>query len=450
MRQAIRDSLKNGPDLLRKLPLDRVTQGWAVIFSGTLARMALSFLTGILIVRTFGPEDFGIYSLLTAVVGIVGVVIDVGLTEAAVKNIAAAWPTDRPAARRQAQVFFWLRLGLAVGGVALGVLLAWPISRYLLQLPDNGWLLSLALLGVITTALNGAVNAILQGTSHFGRISSVLVSSSALALLLAGGLALSGTLTLATALVGISAGTALVGFMVGRRLLPRDWGEAGASPLRFPGLAALRQAAPGLFRFGSWLWLANIFKTLIAYLDFFLINLWLSPATVGLYALALGLASRVETVNHSLYTVLIPMASSLQDRRALRDYLRQGFKRSALISLALISLGPVAIWFIPFFYGEAFRPAVTLFQLLLGVAIFDIFTLPALLLIYTFDRSDLSALAEGFRVAILLLIALWLIPVWGAVGAIAAKFIAKVCGVGLTLLLLWRHDRLTRRAETGE
>lgn len=448
MRQILLDSLKNR-FLLRSLPLDAITRGWAVIFSGTLARMGLSFLTGILIIRTFGPEDFGVYSLLMAVVGIVGVVIDVGLTEAAVKGIAAAWPSDRPAALRQARVFFWLRLGLAGGGVALGVLLAWPISRYLLNLPDNGWLLSLALLGVLTTALSGAVNAILQGTSRFGRISTVLIASSALALILAVALALTGMLTLTTALVGISAGTALAGFLIGRRLLPRDWDEPDASPLRFPGWTALRRDAPAVFRFGGWLWLANIFKTLLAYLDFFIINLWLSPATVGLYALALGLASRVETVNHSLYTVLIPMASSLKGRPALLNYLRQGFKRSALISLPLVALGPLAIWFIPFFYGEAFRPAVTLFQLLLGVTIFDIFTLPALLLIYTFERPDLSALAEFVRVAILLLLALWLTPLWGPVGAITAKFVAKVIGVVITLVLLWRHDEAIRQGGTG-
>jgi O-antigen/teichoic acid export membrane protein len=119
--------------------------------------------------------------------------------------------------------------------------------------------------------------------------------------------------------------------------------------------------------------------------------------------------------------------------------LKQGFKRSFLISLALLLLLPLSRWFIPFFYGSDYLPSVWLFQLLLGVVIFDIFTLPALLLIYTFDRPDLSALAEGLRVGLLVLLAAWLIPVMGPGGAIVAKFGAKVVGVILTLVLLRWH-----------
>jgi O-antigen/teichoic acid export membrane protein len=420
--------------------VDMATRGWLAILAGTMIRVALSFLGGIFIVRTLGPTDFGIYSLLTAVIGIAGVVVDLGLTEAAVKKIAAYWAGDRSEALKQAQTFFWLRLGLAGLGMGVGLLLAWPISRYLLQLPDNGLLFSLALLGMGATTLSGSVNAILQATNHFTRIAVALVGSTALTLVMTILLALIGQLNLVTALLVGGVGTALAGFWWSYRLLPREWGAGTASPLHFPGSSILRAEAPGIFRFGGWLWLANICKVLIAYLDIFLVNLWLSPAIVGFYALALGLAARTEMVNHSLYTVLIPMASALKGRQAVGAYLKQGFKRSALISLLLLPALPLARWFIPFFYGPEYLPSIFLFQLLLGVVIFDIFTLPALLLIYTFDRPDLSALAEGLRVAILVLLAAWLIPTMGPIGAIIAKFCAKLVGVVITLVLLFQHS----------
>lgn len=423
------------------LKLDEATQGWLFILTGTMTRVALNFLAGIFIVRTLGPVDFGIYSLLTAVIGIAGVVVDGGLTEAAVKRIAAAWHERRQEALMQAQIFFWLRIGLAGGGIGVGLLLAWPVSRYLLHLPDNGLLFSLALLGMGATTLSGSVNAILQATNHFGRIAVVLVGSTALTVLVTVLLALAGQLTLFTALLFVGIGTAVASFGWSTRLLPQNWGLPGASPLHFPGSQAMRVEAPGLFRFGGWLWLANIFKVLIAYLDIFLINLWLSPVMVGVYALALGLAARTEMVNHSLYTVLIPMASSLKSRQAVGHYLKQGFKRSLLLSLALLLLLPLARPFITLFYGSDYLPSVFLFQLLMGVVIFDIFTLPALLLIYTFDRPDLSALAEGLRVVLLLILAAWLIPILGPAGAILAKFGAKLAGVVVTLALLWRHLR---------
>jgi O-antigen/teichoic acid export membrane protein len=279
----------------------------------------------------------------------------------------------------------------------------------------------------------------LQGTSHFGRLSFVLVASTGLSLALAVILAVTDSLNLVTALLGLGAGTALAGFLIGYRLLPREWGEANQSLLRFPGSQALRVEGKPMFRFGRWLWLTNILKTLIAYLDFFLVNLWLGPAVVGIYALALGLSARAEIVNHSLYTVLIPLASTLRQPRELWQYLRRGLIRSGLISLALLALLPVAPWFIPFVYGSDYTLAVGLFQLLLAIVIFDIITLPATLLIYTFDRPDLAALAEAVRVVTLVLVGLWLIPTLGPVGAVIAKFSAKIIGVIVTVALLARH-----------
>jgi O-antigen/teichoic acid export membrane protein len=104
-------------------------------------------------------------------------------------------------------------------------------------------------------------------------------------------------------------------------------------------------------------------------LDVFLINRWLSPTTVGVYALALSLSSKAEIVNHSLYTVLIPTASALKSKPAVRRHLRSGLIRSGLVSLVLLALVPIAQWFIPFVYGEVYEPAADLFTLMLFVVI---------------------------------------------------------------------------------
>ncbi len=407
---------------------------------GTITRIGFNFLTGVLIVRTFGPENFGVYSLLLAVGGIGGVIVDIGMTEAAVKHVAAEWSTSRTQAGVRAQVFFWSRIITAGIGIFLGLIFAQPITTYLLNLPESAPLFALALLGIATTALNGSVNAILQATGNFSKISISLILSSALALVIAVSLSLAGFLTVSTAIVFVGAGTALTGFLIGWRLLPTDWGTLH-SPLAFPGWPTLREQGGELLRFGSWLWIANILKVLGNYLDFFLLNLWLTPAVVGIYALAQGLAARAEIVNHSLYTVLIPMASALQGRAALWQYLRQSVIRGGVASLILLLVMSIAAWFIPFFYGGEFTSSIVLFQLLLGVVIFDILTLPILLLIYTFDRPDLSALAEGVRVVVLIGVATWLIPTLGGVGAIIAKFVAKLVGVLLTIVLLVQHNR---------
>lgn len=429
----------------RWLRFDTVTANWLIVFSGTTVRIGLNFLTGIIITRTLGPADFGIYSILLAAASLIGVMVDFGLTEAAIKTIAVAWNDHRIEAVRQSHLFFWLRLGLAGVGVALAVVLAPLIINYLLQLPNHTWLFALALVGVVTTTLSGSINAILQAIGKFSQISLVLIISSGCSLVLAVGLALLGQLNLVTVLLGVSAGTSLIGFFVGYYTLPADW----PSLITFvsqPNLASDWQtSAGGMFRFGGWLWLANIGKVLIAYLDMFLVNLWLDPITVGVYALALGLSRRTEIVNHSLYTVLLPMASALNSGRAIGAYLYQGLVRSGLVGLLLLLLIPISEWFIPLIYGEAFISAVRLFQLMLGLAIFDILTLPSLLLIYTFEQSHIAALAEGLRVVVLVAVSLWLVSSLGVYGVIVAKLVAKVVGVVVTLGLLLFYYRQQKK-----
>lgn len=428
----------NLKDKLR-LGRDEITAGWLIIFSGTAIRIGLNFLSGILIIRALGPVDFGSYALLMALAGLVGVGLDFGLTETAIKKMAIYWPGQPHQMRRQGQLFIWLRLGLVLIGVTVILMVAQPLTAYLLPQPNGAWLIGLALIGVITTTLSGSTNAILQASHKFDSLALTLVSSSAFALLIAGALAISGWLNLTTTLLGLTAGTSLAGFIIGYQLLRREWGPANRRLLQPPTWGRLRHESPSLLRFGKWLWWANLCKVLLSYLDMFLVNLWLSPATVGLYALALGLASRAEIVNHSLYTVLIPLAAGLTNRPTVWRYLGHSLLRSGAVSLLFIGLMIIAPWLIPLIYGPAYEAAGPLFQFLLGLVIFDILTLPATLLIYTFNRPDLSAMAETLQIVILIILAMWLIPQWGAVGAIIAKFIAKVSGVILILSLLARQ-----------
>jgi O-antigen/teichoic acid export membrane protein len=184
-------------------------------------------------------------------------------------------------------------------------------------------------------------------------------------------------------------------------------------------------------------------------LDLFLVNHWGTPATVGAYALALNLASKVNVVNHSLYTVLLPSAAALRGREALRHYLRQSLIRSSLIGVAVLTMFPLSGLLIPLVYGPAFAPAVHLFRLLLGVVIFELMVTPLLLLPFHYDRPVFLAAADGLRIGVLALIGVWLIPVIGPTGAVAARLGAGIAGAVLTLTLLARRRQSDASACEG-
>lgn len=413
--------------------LDPVSRDWATVATGNLARLGLGFVSSVLIARALGPTDFGIFAVLGAVGNITGAIADLGLTDAAVKRIAGLWPDDRGLARAGAGAFVGLRLGVTVLVVSIGCLIAVVIPQTLLPREGMRGLLVFALLGVAATALSGTVAALLQARKQFGRLAIVGLTNAGLTAVLAVALALTGHLNLVTAIVVLGIGTSLVSFVVGVRLLPV------AGFLALPDWPTLRSEGRELLRFGRWLGVSNAFAMLTAQLDVLLLSHWSSPASVGAYALALNLATKVDIVNSSLYTVLLPTASSLAGDGAVRRYVRRGLLRSAVIGLGLLPL----IWlvgpFVTLFYGPAYLPAIPLFQQLLGVVIFDVFATPLILLAYHYNRPRLLAGADTLRAGALAFAGIALVPRFGPSGAIAAKLVAKLVGAALTIALLARR-----------
>lgn len=417
--------------------IDPITRGWAVVTSAGVVRLGLGFIASLLIARALGPTDFGIYAVLGATVGIVNTLAEGGLTEAAVLRIAAVWPSERSEAERRARAFFWLRIGFATLVVGVGCVLAGPIASRVLTGVDDG-LLRWALLGVVATAASGAVSAMLQASGAFGRMSTLTLINTGLTALLAALLVALGRLDLISAVVILGIGTSLASFMAGTLLLPSDWRFWLAD--RKP----LRQEAANLARLGKWLWVASLFAMWTANAEVLLLNRFLALPLVGAYALALSLASKADLVNQSLYTVLLPGVGRLDVRAQIRSYMRRGLVRSAAICLGLLLLIPVAEPLVVLVYGAEFAASGMFLRLLIAVVIFDIMFAPLLLLPLAYRQPKLLAAADGARALTLVVVAIALIPVYGAFGAILARFAARLGGALVVLGGLyvgWRARR---------
>lgn len=410
--------------------LDPLTRGWAVVTSAEVVRLGLGLVASFTVARALGPADYGVYAVLAATVGIVGALAEGGLSEAAVLRLAPLWGAQRELAREHARAFFWLRVGLAAAVIGVLCAAAGPVSRSVLGLQDDGELLRWALLGIVATACSGAISVMLQASGRFAEMSSLTLFNTGLTAVLAVLLALAGQLTIVSALVVLGIGTSLATFVVGRRLVGTD--------SKVPSVAALRTEGTALLGVGRWLWLASIFAMLAANLDMLIVNHFVEPAAVGAYALAVNLASKANVVNHSLYTVLLPGVAELSDRHAVKRYVRRALLRSAAIGLALALCIPLAEPLVTTIYGAQFAPTVVLLQLLLGVVIFDVLATPVLLLPLAYRRPRQLAAADALRAITLGAVGLSLVPLYGPLGAIAARLVARVAGALLIVGLLGR------------
>lgn len=203
---------------------DAITRGWAVVLSGNLARLAIGFMASIIVARSLGPESFGAFVVLAAVTNIVGTAGDLGLTEAAVRRMAAARAAgDMAGVQACGQAFLLLRAGSATFVALIGVALSGLIAGPVLGQPGQANLLRLAVLGVAPTAWSGAVQAILQATGRFRQFALAGLINPASTVLLAVALAAAGKLDIVSALIVLGMGTSIVSFAISWPMLPAAW-----------------------------------------------------------------------------------------------------------------------------------------------------------------------------------------------------------------------------------
>ncbi len=427
--------------------LDPTTRGWAVLFGGDAARMVLSFVAGVLVARALGPIQFGVYVVLGAAVAIGSVLVDLGLSQAAVVRVAGVWAANEALGRRRGRAFVWVRLVTAAAITLPAIVLArWLAPAIGLPNAVGGYsgssLLAVALAGVVASALSGSVSTLLQATGRFGSIAVLLLTNSGLTLVLAAILTVGERLDLLNALLVLGILPALITFAVGRKLLGEGW------KLHPPSRGSVGGEAVGLLRIGGWLWLAGLLTALAGRLDLLLVNGMSAPAAVGAYGLAFSLAASMGAAGGSLYTVLLPAASALRSGPEYRDYVRRGLIRSAVLSLMLVPLLVLARPFILLVYGPAFSSAVPLFQLFLPVIALELLIMPMMLLAVPLEVPQWLAAAGWLRVAIVALVGWWLVPLWGPAGAIAARAVAVAAGGGLVAAVLVRIGSRRQLPET--
>jgi O-antigen/teichoic acid export membrane protein len=408
------------------LRLDPISRGWAVVTSAGVLRLGLGLIASLVIARALGPAGFGVYAVLGATVGVAGTLAEGGLTEAAVLRISAVRRGMPESAEQRAAAFFWLRIVVSTAVVTVGCALAGLVAQFFLNGIDDG-LLRLALLGIIATAASGAVSAVLQASGAFGRMSSLTLINTGLTAALATALAAIGRLEIVSALVILGIGTSLATFAAGKAMLGSGW------RLTLPTMHHLEHEARQLIRTGRWLWLASLFAMVTANAEVLLLNRSAGLSLVGSYALALNLASKADLVNQSLYTVLLPSLGGLDVRARLASYARRGLIRSAVIALGLLLLIPVAEPLVVLVYGAEFAQAAVFLRLLLGIVILDVLLTPFLLLPLAYRRPKLLAAADGVRAVTLVVVAVALLPVYGAYGAIVARLFARIGGAVVVL-----------------
>ncbi len=327
--------------------------GTGITATTQLFNLVLGMLASIILARVLGPEGRGIYALAALLPSLIVTFGNLGIGPATVYYVA------RGEFRRQEILGNNVLLSVGVGavGVLAGLVVVLFFRETVFPGVSPGYLL-LALVLVPVEVFFSYVRYVLLGSQRIKEFNYIQIARSALFLGL-----------IALALLGLRAGVTgailagLFTWLVVDALVFR-LAKTVAGGIDFtPNPLYIKRATT----YGVQAHLANILGFLNYRIDMFLVNGFLGPAAVGLYAVGVGLVEKLWMISHAAGTVLFPRVAAETEEQRRKEFTPL-VARTVLWTTALgaLALALLSRWIVLLLYSEAFLPAVGALQALLA------------------------------------------------------------------------------------
>lgn len=333
----------------------KFVRGTTVTFTTGVLTLLIGIGTSVILARVLGPEGRGIYALAALLPSLIVTFGNLGIGPATVYYVA------RGEFRRQEVLGNNILLSVGVGavGVLAGLVVVLFFHEMVFPNVAMGYLL-LALAFVPIEVFFSYVRYLLLGAQCIKEFNYVQIVQAALFL---GFIAL--------ALLGLRAGVTgailagLITWLVVDALVFRlAKTVAGGIDLK-PNTSYMKRATT----YGVQAHLANILGFLNYRVDMFLVNGFLGPAAVGLYAAGVELVERLWLVSQAASTVLFPRVAAETEEQRRKEFTPLVARTVLWITtIAAIALALLSRWIVLLLYSEAFLPAVdALRALLVGI-----------------------------------------------------------------------------------
>jgi O-antigen/teichoic acid export membrane protein len=389
---------------------------WTVLH--TLVSLPIAFVANAIVARSLGVSSYGHLAFLTAALALAYALANFGFSNAVIQQGSRA-----EAGGRRAEANDLLRRSLGFhAAIELPILVAVALA-----LTRNDPLWEVAALGtavVLTCLLGGA------------SLSLTIENRTAAAAQL--------TMVINLALQGASVTTALLTQSASAVWVVRTLVPALALGLNFLLLdpdrraATLRPRLPAMlgrvfWRFSLLSWAAGLLGLLVySRSEIFLLQLFDKKEALGLFALAFGLSQVITAPADAMLHALLPAVSGLLS--AWPERALGAFERSTRVSVLLCGgvaalVVPMLVFAVPLIYGRSFMSAAWLFVPLALVSIFQSVNNPVLAFVNGRQRGGLILKASAAALLVDVVIAVVLIPPYGAWGAVAANVAGQLVGL---------------------
>lgn len=384
----------------------RIAKDIAVYGFADILLKAVSFLTLPIYTRVFAPEEYGLWSLVLAATGIFSAVLGLGGDSAYSRYYFEAKTDDE---RRELTSTWLLFLaGWSAAVTLLCVLGSGMLSRWILDNPEHGWLITLALLAVPVGLINSICGQVLRNQFRASSFAALNVVTTLLTI----GLGLGAVLWLRMGIAGLLAGAlaALVVMLPVRLYTIRDMLRPAFSGARLRNLLA----------YGVPLVPTSLAYWVFASSDRLMLAKLATMDQVGLYAVANSATSVLAFANSALGQAWSPhavMAYEQEPERAPHLYGQVMTWLLAVFGLLTVGITAFAPEMLRLLTTPPFFAAASAVgPLALGYMAYASTQITASGISLT-KRTGFFALYAWIAALLNIALNLWSIPRWGMIGA---------------------------------
>lgn len=413
-------------------------RGSASLGAATLLQRALSFVATILAARIGGPAVFGGYSIGVSTAGLAASYLGLGAGATATRYIAQV-PRNT---RAYASILKRLAGTVTISSVAAGLLMfmaAEPVARLVLQDVALAGIVRAAALAAVAFILFEAINGVAIGLLHFRSV-LMLVGLAGAGSLIA--LPLASTRGASAMLLAQAVATlvAIAGTLAWnwRALGPIDEtmaaeGDAIPTGRRLLLFGMTQLGASALLTFVSW-WIAVL-----------LVRHDPSLTVMAFYGVGNQLRALVALVPTQISSLVVPLLVRFSHAQGDQDRV---VTASTFVTVAgSVTIGGLLLAGLPWviaLYGPKYQGALVTASLLVATAVVHMGGTPVVnaLVVASLRRF---AIVTTFGCLTLFVLAIWLVPRYGAVGAGAAWLAAHLTSQPVANALLARSKRLPGR-----
>lgn len=382
---------------LKRLIRSATVKDTLISFTGLGFTAVVGFIYTVVLARTLGPDQFGVFSAITALVAIIYSLGDFGLSSALINFIPKI--NDKRQILINTGFLFEFAVGLIIllvfGGLSI-------IHQTVLPGSLSGQILLAGLIAFNYLLINFA-QAIFTAERKFGIYSISQIIDALIKISLVFALLSIGNLSISTAFAANIVST-IIALLVtfGRELLRIKF--------KFDKPIFIR-----LFHFAKWVAVSKIFAVFTTRIDIILLNLLLGSFQAGIFSAASRITLFFSLLISSLGSVVNPRFSGFDTKEKIKVYMRKLSLLIGLISVFMLLVAFLAEPIINIVFGDKFVDAIPVFRLLTVAMIpfmFSLITTPALT--YSFEKPKFMAKLTAVQVVLMISLDLILIPRLGA------------------------------------